>query len=133
MAGISGKAALLKFCATLGGSYVTIADLNNVTFTIDNEALDITAFAATYGSKVAGLKNWSISASGFRNTSDTTGQNAIHTAVLGDTDTFLQILPNGTTGYKGQVIINSLETGDDVGGVVSFSLQATGTGALTAV
>lgn len=133
MAGIYGKSCLVKYCSTLGGSYTTIADLTDATFTIDNEVLDITAFAATYTSKLAGLKSWKVSASGFWSSGDTNGQVALRAAMLADTDQFLQFLPNGSTGFKGQVITSNWQIGAPVNGVVSVSFDAEGTGSITAV
>lgn len=133
MAGISGKSFLMRYCATAGGAYVTIADLSQGSFTINNEALDITAFAATYESKVAGLKSMAISGSGFWNSGDTNGQVALRAAMLADTDVFLQFLPNGTTGFRAQFIVTSWEIGAEVKGTVPVSFSAVSTGSITAV
>lgn len=133
MAGIAGKSFLLKYCATSGGVYVTVADLTNATFTINGEVMDITAFAATYGANVAGIKTVAVSGSGHWSSADTNGQVALRAAFLADTDIFLQFLPNGTTGFQCQFILTSWEIGAEVKGGVSVSFAGVGTGAVSAV
>lgn len=133
MAGISGKSFLLKYCATSGGSYVTVADLTQASFTVNGEVLDITAFAATYAANIAGIKSLAISGSGFWASGDTNGQVALRAAFLADTDIFLQFLPNGTTGFRAQFLLSSWEIGAEVKGTVPVSFAGVGTGAITAV
>lgn len=133
MAGLSGKAFLMKYAATTGGSYVTVADLTQASFTVNGEVLDITAFTLTYAANVAGIKSLAVSGSGFWSSGDTAGQVALRTAFLADTDIFLQFLPNGTTGFKAQFFLSSWEIGAEVKGTVSVSFAGVGSGAPTAV
>jgi predicted secreted protein len=133
MAGIAGKSFLLKHHTTTGGTATTIADLNQASFVINGEVLDITAFAATWEAKIQGLKSFSFSASGFWSSGDTNGQVALRTAMINNTESWLTFLPNGTTGFKGQIECSSFEIGAEVNGVVSVSISATGTGAVAAV
>lgn len=133
MAGIAGKSFLLQHHTTSGGAASTIADLNQGTFVINGEVLDISAFAATWTTAIQGLKSFSFSASGFWNASDTNGQVALRTAMINDTESWLSFLPNGSAGFKGEIKCSSFEIGAEVNGVVSVSISATGTGAVAAV
>lgn len=133
MAGTAGKASRLSVATTLGGSYTVPAGLKNISFEINGAALDDSEFGVNWEQKIQGLKSFKITASGSFRVSDTNGQIAIRSSLISDTDLFAKVLPDGTNGFKGQVIVTKFATDPAVDGIVPVSIEMEGSGALTAV
>jgi predicted secreted protein len=132
MPGIAGKKARLKVGTTLVGATNIVTGLKSLSLEIDGQAVDDNEFGVDWNQRLQTLKDWKISASGSYRPSDATGQAAIRSSLINDTDLYCQFLPdNGTTanaGLKGQVIVTkfSIEPTVDGGGNVSIELQGTG-------
>jgi len=111
-----------------------VAGLTSISNPISADSLDVTTFNATaMRDFIAGLRSGSIDISGYYESTDTTGQVAMFTAMLAGTKlTSTQkpkILWNGVNGFTGDGIITSLTVDAAVDGIVNFSatIQLTGT------
>jgi len=111
-----------------------VAGLTSISNPISADSLDVTTFNATaMRDFIAGLRSGSIDISGYYESTDTTGQMAMFTAMLAGTKlTSTQkpkILWNGVNGFTGDGIITSLTVDAAVDGIVNFSatIQLTGT------
>ena len=130
---IAGKGSVVKVGVTSGGSFTAVADLNDASLSISGTNLDITSFTAEYISRIQGLKDGSYSLSGFYNSGDTNGQVVIRSALLNDSDLFVQFLPDGTTGFQQEVKVATFDINTTVSGAVELSISLEGTGAITTV
>jgi len=122
--------------STDDATYYTVAGVNDASLSRGGEVLDDTAFMDNpdgFRSRLIGLRDWSINASGDYDGTDTNGQVAILSAWENGTALYVQYLPDGTSGVKGQCVVESFEQNGDVAGKeqMSFVLQADG--ALSAV
>lgn len=130
---LKGKSFLAKVATTSGGTYNTVVNMNSCSMNRSGENLDITTFTQDYINRLQGLKDCTYSLSGFHDAADTTGQTRIETAYENDSDLFFQFLPNGTTGWRQQVRVASIDIDVDVSGVVSKSYSLEGTGSIVTV
>jgi predicted secreted protein len=114
-------------------TYSDVVDLNEGSASIEGDNQDITTFGDSFVKRIQGLKDASYSLSGFRNSGDTTGQEAILDALLNDTALFVKFLGNGTAGFKQEVKVGSFEESSSVDGVVEASMELEGSGTVTKV
>jgi predicted secreted protein len=137
MPGIAGKKARLKVGTTLVGATNIVAGLKNLSLEIDGQVVDDSEFGVDWNQRLQGLKDWKISASGNFRPTDATGQVAIRSSLINDTDLYCQFLPdNGTTanaGLKGQVLVAKFSIEDAIDGSASVSIELQGIGAPTLV
>lgn len=136
MAAISGKAGLLKISTTAGGAgtYTTCLGITSFSVSLDGVLIDVTELPATYMARIQGLKDLKIDAQGTYQSGDTTGQLAIRNSLVNDTgELWCSAFPDGTTGFKSQVKVDSFKVDNSVAGaaLVSFSLAGTGTATVT--
>jgi len=102
---------------------------------IPRTLLDDTDFTSTgWMSRVAGLKDYNLSGSVYDNPSSTAAIKVVRDAILNGTKLDVQYLSDGTKGFHGQVLVESIGHSGDVAGLETFdiSLQSAGT-ALTTV
>ena len=99
---IAGKNARLKVSTTAGGAgvYTTAVGITEWTLSHAGGLIDVSAMGDTYVARIQGLKDVSLSFSGNYEAADTTGQNAIRTALTSDSEIWFQALPDGTAGFK---------------------------------
>ena len=119
---LAGKNAQVKIASDV------IAEMSDASMTINGELLDRTTFDDDgWRRKLAGIKDASISISGFYNPSDTTGQVALRTAALAGSVisdfTFLSDKNSATSGFKCDALVGSFEVGAEVAGLVSVSIS----------
>ena len=117
--------------STDGNTWYTVSGVNDASISRGGEVLDDTAFEESHDgfrSRLIGLRDWSINASGDYDGSDTNGQLVILSAWENGTALYVQYLPDGTNGVKGQCVVESFEQSGDVAGKeqMSFVLQADG-------
>lgn len=134
MAQTAGYKAKLKHATTLGGSYTSIDGVTNVSDSDSLDELDISDLKDDDGYRrfILGLRGNTISFDLDESYGDTQ-QDAIRTAYTGRTVTFLQYLPDGTTGYKGEFWITSYNRSTSVDGKATASVTARLNGAPTPV
>lgn len=124
------QAAYLKTVQikTTGSTAYTALPANTASISLGGDVLDDTDFTSTgFRSRILGLRDWSVS--GTINYDDTSTVVAtIRSAWLNRTTLDVQYLPNGTNGFAGQVVVESLDMSGDVGSLetADFSLQAKG-------
>jgi predicted secreted protein len=137
MAGLAGKKARLKVGTTLVGATNVVAGLKSLSLEIDGQTVEDNEFGVDWMQRLQTLKDWKISASGSYRPSDATGQVAIRSALINDTDLYCQFLPdNGTTanaGLKGQVVVTKFSIEPAFDGISAVSIEFQGTGAPTLV
>lgn len=120
---------------TLGGSYTECDGIKSYTLSCTNADLDTTDFKDTTGAmtKILGLANTSISLEGDLEAGDTGGQAALITAFTTKAQVFLEILPDGTNGFKVGGFITKFEIKAGVADTVGVSYDFVSSGVLTAV
>ena len=84
-----------------------------------------------YRSRINGIKDWSVTASGPYDSSEA-ALTAIRTAWLAGTAVVVYYLPDGTNGFTGSAVVESLEFSGEVDGLETFQLTLQANGALTA-
>lgn len=127
---ISGRNSRVKI-----GS-VIIADLNDASFAINGETIDVTTFDSSgWRKKLSSFVDAAISLSGFYKPDDTAGQVALRTAVLNGTVvndfTFLADKDVPTSGFKCNARVTSFEVSASVGGAVALSISLESDGPIT--
>jgi predicted secreted protein len=134
MAASAGKNLRVKVSPTVGGAgtYTLVAGAKNATMTQNGQTLDVSAFGAAAVEKILGLRDATYSLSGNYEGGDTNGQVAIRSA-LADTTLWIQFLPDGTTGFKQEVKVASFDITAAVDGIVEFTANLEGSGAIAAV
>lgn len=133
MASVAGKNSRVKVCTTSGGSYAAVAGVKSFSHSIDGTNVDDSEMGVAYVQRIQGLKDGKLSISGALRTDDTNGQIVIRTALLSDSDLFVQALPDGTTGFKQQMRCSKFAVDASVEDKVNLSIELEGTGAITAV
>ena len=133
MPGIAGKANRVRVSTTVGGTYNVVAGLRQGSIEINGASLDDSEFGVDWMQRLQGLKDFKISMSGSYRPDDTTGQVAIQSALLNDSDLFARVLPDGANGFQGQVKATKFSVEPAVDGVVPVSIEMEGTGAVTIV
>lgn len=133
MPGLAGKLNRAKVGPTTGGTFTNVAGLKQSSIELDGATLDDSEFGVDWQQKLQGLKNFKISMSGTYRPTDTLGQVAIRSSFISDTELWAQVLPDGTTGFKGRVICTKFSVDPSVDGISSVSIELEGTGAITLI
>jgi predicted secreted protein len=133
----AGKSTVVKVSPTAGGAgtYTIVASVKSATMSLAGATLDTTAFVtggASLVSRILGLKDASYSLSGFWDSGDTNGQLAIRNSLINDSVLWIQFMPDGTTGFKQQVIVSKFDISDAVDGMAEVSIELQGTSTITA-
>ena len=129
----AGKNTLVQVSTATGGTYTTIADMNNQSASLNGENLDVTVFGANWHSRIQGLKDATYDVSGFWKSTDTAGQTAVRNALVNDSALFVQVLIDGTTTnyFKQEIKVASYDIASNADGVVELSMSFEGTGTPT--
>lgn len=130
MAVVSGKSGSVYYGTD------KIGELNSFTLTVTQNAESSFGFGDSWMTNTATTKSWSMSASGYHDPADSTGQTALVTDILtGDSSVSVKLRTEGdTTGddeYTGTVILADVAIEASAEGLISFSFSGTGNGALT--
>ena len=133
--GQAAHSAAISIATTLGGSYTEIDGLSQASYDVLNDLVDDTAIKDSGASRtnLFALQGLEFDLSGVSERSDTNGWGALNNAAFAQTEIFLKVLPNGTTGYKGAIHISNFREEMAVGDAVKWSCKATRSGASTAV
>jgi hypothetical protein len=113
-----------------------IMQINDCTFTINNELVDITAFEdAAFRRRLSNLVDASISLAGFYKSDDTTGQNLLRTSALtGSLITSFKVLADSavpTSGFTCNAYVESFEIAPAVEGAVPVSISMLSDGTIS--
>lgn len=130
---IAGKSLLVKVSTASAGTYTTVGQMNSASMSIAGSNLDITAFGASYLSRIQGLKDATYDLSGFYMSTDSSGQTAVRAALVNDSALYAQFMIDGTTGnmFAQEVKVASYDVSASVDGVVELSIGLEGTGSIT--
>jgi predicted secreted protein len=114
----------------VGASPSKVAGLNSVKFSAKGKELDVSDFSAASEQFIGGLLGYDMSAAGFYDNADTSGQIAIRTA-LGSTIAFE--VRWGATAPKvaGTMLVTAFDIDASVSGPVTVSITGKVTGAVT--
>jgi predicted secreted protein len=106
---------------------------NSATFTFGAELLDDTDFTSTgLRSRIRGLRDFSVNyTSNYSSTHQSIS--VIRTALLNGTALDVRYLPNGTKGFQGQYVVESMNHSGDVGGLETIDITLQADGILTTV
>lgn len=115
---------------TIGAN--TAAELKNWKMDLGADMQDVTVFSTTgWKTFLAGLKEWSGSAEGNFDMTDTNGQLALQNALINGTSVALKLYVNATNYYSGTAFVKKVAPEAAVDGVVSVAFDFQGSGALT--
>lgn len=129
---LAGKRVVIK-ASTNDVTYNNVLELNDASLSAEGENIDVTEFGDDWINRIQGLKDVSLSLSGFWAPADTTGQVVIRNSLINDTDLFIQYLPDGTNGFKAPVKVATFEISAAVDGAVEVSIDLEGNGAVVPV
>lgn len=135
MAKLAGKQFLVKVSTTAGGagSYTAALGINDGTVNLSGTNVDVAEFGDTWIERIQALKDASYDLKGFYNSADTTGQQALQSALINDTEVWIEMLPNGTAGFKQQVKVSKYVVGAPINGAISCDITLEGTGAVSII
>jgi len=126
MAILAGNAGSFKLSTN------TVLEIDTWTLDISTGLEETQSFGDTWKERTATIKEYSGTAAGRYDDTDTTGHVALNTAVLGGTTVAARFYIDGTNYYSGNVFVQaSLNVTEN--GLVTVSYSFTGTGALTYV
>lgn len=126
MAAIIGYAGSVKIGAN------AVAEISNWKLDISADLPDTTSFSSGgWKTFIAGLKEWSGSAEGNFDPTDTNGQLALQNALLNGTSVTLNLSVDGTHKYSGTAYIKKVSPETPVDDKVKISFDFQGSGALT--
>jgi len=112
------------------GATQVVGQLNSWSITITHTPVDVRVFRGSgWGAYTKGAKDWSGSASGFFDCTDT-GQAAIHTAITGGTTLDWYAHSNDDYYFYGSIYPTSESVDQAVDGVANVSFDFQGTGAI---
>jgi len=132
---MKGNSSRVKVSTTAGGAgtYTNVAEVRDWALNEAGQNVDVSNLDAAYAQRIQGMKDLTWSVNGFWKPGDTSGQVAIRNAWLNDSELWVQVLPDGTTGFKQQVRVASFNITAGTDGAVEFSAELEGTGAVAAV
>jgi predicted secreted protein len=135
MSATAGKKTVVKISTTVGGAgtYTTALGITTASVEIDGDMVDVSTLGNNWKDKVQGLKDSKMSFSGNYEPGDTTGQQAIRSALINDTEIWAQVLIDGTLGFKVQIKPSKFATNSDVKDKVGVSIDCEGTGTVTII
>lgn len=108
----------------------TVAELDTWSLDIGQGLAKTHAFGDTWEEQTATVRNWTASAAGRFDYTDTNGQTALVTALLAGTSVSLRLYTSGSTYWSGTAFV-AANIGAEENGVVNVSYSFTGSGALT--
>jgi len=108
----------------------TVAELDNWTLDVSTGLEETQAFGDTWKENTATIREWSGTASGRFDNTDTNGHVALQTAFLGGTTVSGRFYINGTNYFSGTAFVQASISAPE-NGVITVSYTFTGSGALS--
>lgn len=126
---ITGKSGSIKIGA------VVVSAMASWKLDLQGDVKEVTNFQSNgWKENISGIKSWSGSSDGQWNVSaDVTGQTALQNALLNGTIMAMVYNLDGTHNYSGNALVKKISIDEAVDGVVKFSVDYEGTGALAYV
>lgn len=127
---LPGKDVVVKVSTSSGGTYTQVDELNDFSMSQSGNNIDISEFGVDWVKRMQALKDVTYSGSGFWDPDDTNGQVAIRSAWLNDTALWITVLPDGSTGFKGECKVGSFDISAGVNDAIAVSFDLEGTGSV---
>lgn len=131
---ITGEKAVIKIKSESGAATV-VKEMNSWELNIKVDTVDTSSFDGDgWAESETSLKSWECSIEGFYNKTDTTGQKAILSNMLGRTKIDIELYYDKSSemaDYTGKVVITEFKTGAKVKDGINVSYSCTGSGALS--
>lgn len=129
MAEYAGLSRVILIATTSTGAGVAIHGVKDSTYRHLCDMLDITHFGDTHRGRKGGLLDTALPLSGSYDPADTTGQ----ALLVPGNDVYIQVLYDGTSGSKIQMICENFEQGGSVDALQTFTSSLLGQAAPSAV
>lgn len=124
MAVMTGNAGSFRLSANV------VAEIDNWTLDVSTGLEETQAFGDVWKERTATIREWSGSASGRFDDTDTNGHVAMQTAFLGGTTVAARFYIDGTNYYSGNAFVQaSIAAAEN--GLITVNYTITGTGALS--
>jgi predicted secreted protein len=132
---VAGSTSLFNVSVVAGGAgtYYAVDEIRSASMSWRGGTIDISEIGNTYMQRLAGIKDASYQIQGFYDSGDTNGQVAIRGELISYTELWAQWLPDGTNGFKQQVVVATFDTNVTYDGAVELSVSLEGTGAVALV
>ncbi len=131
----AGKKSLLQVSSVAGGAgtYYTVLGIESLTWNIAGANVDDSEMGVDWVQRIQALKDCKVSASGGRRQADATGQGAVLSALVNDTELWMKVLYDGTHGFKQQCVVAKFDTDGKVADKVTVAIDLEGTGVVTLI
>lgn len=135
MSATAGKKTVVKVSTTVGGAgtYTAALGIKSASVKLGADMVDVSTMGPSFKDKLQGLKDSQWTIAGNYEPGDTTGQGALRSAWLNDTEAWIQVLVDGTLGFKVQVKVANFSVDSDVGDKVGVSIDLEGTGVVSII
>jgi len=124
MAVLAGNAGSFRLSAN------TVAEMDTWTLDVSTGLEETQSFGDTWKERTATIREWSGTAAGRYDNTDTNGHVALNTAFLGGTTVSARFYINGTNYYSGTAFVQASVSAAE-NGLVTVSYTITGSGALS--
>lgn len=124
MAVLAGNAGAFKLSTN------TVAEINQWTLDVSTGLEETQAFGDTWKERTATIRDWSGSAQGHFDNTDTNGHVALNTALLAGTTVSARFYVTASVYYSGTAFVQA-SIGASENGLVTVNYTITGTGALS--
>jgi len=114
-------------------TYYAVDEMNALSMDAGGENIDISKFGDDYRGRIQALRDIAYRASGFWDKLDTTGQIAIRSAWLNDTDLYIKILVNAADGWKQLIKVSTITVNTTADGAVEIAFEFSGNGDVSVV
>ncbi|NBW14696.1 MAG: hypothetical protein EBR82_42525 [Caulobacteraceae bacterium] len=124
MAVLAGNAGSFRLSAN------TVAEIDTWTLDVSTGLEETQSFGDTWKERTATIREWSGTAAGRFDNTDTNGHVALNTAFLGGTTVSARFYINGTNYYSGTAFVQASVSAAE-NGLVTVSYTITGSGSLS--
>jgi len=130
---LAGRGGKIKV-STTDASYNEVLGIQDISYEVGYESADISRMGDTAKRQLPTISTFSGSASGVYEPTDSTGQAVVKTAMQSRTTLWVQVLVDGTNGYKAECILKPSKYGAKQGAdAVSFAFDFEAGGGLAPV
>lgn len=131
MSVLKGYAGSIK----AGSTPTAVGEVRSYTLNQSADVQETTTLGSGWAKNTATIKRWSVSLEAHFDISDG-GQDELRSSIASGSSIALELYLGGESGvgntsYTGNAVIESMDISNDVAGIVTVSISATGDGALT--
>lgn len=128
---LAGRKTVVKAATTQAGPYTVVAGIKQANVEMDGAQIDVSEFGVNWKETLRGMLDAKITLSGNYIPTDTNGQLVIRSAFINDTPLWLEVLPDGTTGFQMQTQVTKFGVDAGVDKEVSVTIDGSQTGGIT--